>query len=112
MNRIILIINRKLVVNKFGLSGNDYTVAVLSKLYLTLIGISMRSLKLIARTILTCLKITKRANCNGRTDGRTNPNFRKSLLLQSIIGHGGIGNWDVYYTSPQRLIIKFSYSLV
>ena len=33
----------------------------------------------------TCLKLTKRANCNGRTDGPTLINCRKALLVKK--GH-------------------------
>ena len=33
----------------YGLSGHDYRVAALSKLYVTVIGISLQSLKLIGQ---------------------------------------------------------------
>ena len=64
----------------YGLSGYDYRVAALSKSYLTVIGISIQSLNSIGNSNL--FKITKRANCNGRTDVRTDPNYRKASLLK------------------------------
>ena len=33
------------------------------------------------------LKLTQKAICYGRTDGLTDPNYRKALLLKRIIWH-------------------------
>ena len=53
----------------YGHSGIDCRVAMLSKLYLTTTGIIMQSLESIGQFNL--FKLTKIANCDGRTDGPT-----------------------------------------
>ena len=60
----------------YGLSGKDYRVATLPKLYLTVIGIIMQDLKSIGK--LTYLN-TKWANYSERPD----PYYKKASLLKS-----------------------------
>ena len=62
------------------LSDNDYTVIMLSKSYLFFYRNHHTKFESITRRIIM-LKLTKRSNCDVRTDDCTSPNYKKASLV-------------------------------